>query len=730
MWARFGQKCFSVLLVQFAIVCFAFQAKADDDDPPTRVARLAYAQGSVSFQPAGTNDWVAAGVNRPMTIGDKIWSDNDGRVELQLDGSVLRLSQNTGCSFLNLSDNVTQVQLTAGSVLVRVRRLDENETYEIDTPNLAFSVLRPGLYKIAVNENGDATVVAARSGEGEVTGGGAAYTIHAHDSYIFSGTDQLYATREERNDEDQFDAWAASRDRRWESSRSENYVSDDVIGYQDLDAYGSWRHTSDYGYVWFPRVTEADWAPYHYGHWDYIEPWGYTWVDDEPWGFAPFHYGRWMNYEGAWGWVPAAPRGESAAYVRPVYAPALVAWVGGVAGADVAWFALGPREVYVPSYSVSRNYIDRVNVSNTTVNTTVVNNYYNTTIVNKTATVTGVNYVNRNVPGAVVGTSSQAFATAQPIARNVVRVDPRAVAAARVGAATPTITPVKQAVLGAAPAKIQPPARVETRTVVAKATPPPPPPSFERRQEAIESNGGKPLSNPQIKQMESATARQPTAVKMAPAAKPAATPPPQPPNRAAERSTAPPEKNQPAPMPSNRPADRPPSATQPKPQPNQPSTPRNAQPKPPERPSERPVQPAPERGATPKNDRSPTAPVHPNEQPPVAQPAPPHTSNSNLDKKHQQEQEQLRAQQEQERQRLQQQQEQEHAKAAAQHADQAQKQHMEQQHQQQAQQQQQKHAQEQKQMEQKQQEERKNQKKPEKPAQQPPPQRPTQPPQP
>jgi hypothetical protein len=176
-----------------------------------------------------------------------VWSQRcDGRAELQLDGSLLRLLQNTGCSFLNLGDNATQVQLTAGTLLVRVRRLDENETYEIDTPNLAFSVLRPGSYKIAVNENGDATVVIARSSEGEVTGGDAAYTIHARDSYVFSGTDQLYATREDRVDQDQFDAWAESRDRRWENSRSEHYVSDDIIGYQDLEEYGAWRQTPDY----------------------------------------------------------------------------------------------------------------------------------------------------------------------------------------------------------------------------------------------------------------------------------------------------------------------------------------------------------------------------------------------------------------------------------------------------------------------------------------------------
>jgi ferric-dicitrate binding protein FerR (iron transport regulator) len=121
------------------------RAAADADDPPTRVARLADAEGSVSFQPGGTEDWIAAPLNRPLTTGDKLWSDRDGRVELQLDGSFLRLASNTAVSFLNLGDEVTQVQLSAGTLLVRVRQLADNETYEIDTPNLAFSILRPGL---------------------------------------------------------------------------------------------------------------------------------------------------------------------------------------------------------------------------------------------------------------------------------------------------------------------------------------------------------------------------------------------------------------------------------------------------------------------------------------------------------------------------------------------------------------------------------------------------------
>jgi len=558
---------------------------ADDEDPPSRVARLAYAQGSVSFQPAGTDDWVTAGVNRPATTGDKLWSDHDGRVELQLDGSMIRLSNNTGFSFLNLSDTITQIQLSAGTLLVRVRRLDDNETYEIDTPNLAFSVLRPGLYKISVNDAGDSTAIKIHTGAGEVTGGGAAYTVHANDYATFSGFDHLSANSENYgNDEDQFDSWAANRDRRSEHSNSARYVSADVVGYEDLDDHGSWRQTPDNGNVWFPRTSVPGWAPYHYGHWDYIEPWGYTWVDDEPWGFAPFHYGRWVSYEGSWGWVPARPRTEGEAYVRPVYAPALVAWVGGphfaigvregggqyASGESVGWFPLAPREVYVPSYRVSRNYVNNVNVSNTTVNSTVVNNYYNTTVVNNNVNVTNVKYVNQSVPGAVAATTPHAFTGAQSVSKNSVKVDQREVASAPVRAFTPSAAPAKQAVLGTGTAAVKPPAAIETRAVVAKVAPPPPPPTFEKRQEAIRSNGGKPLSSAQVQQIAPATAHREAPVNIAPVAKAVAAPVPVATpiaNRPGQPPAAQPKPAQPAQVapnagnktvpPSNRPADRP-----------------------------------------------------------------------------------------------------------------------------------------------------------------------------
>ena len=502
----------SLLSVALAVALFAPQRAAadDDDDPPSRVARLSYTHGNVSFNPAGTDDWVTAIVNRPITTGDKLWTDNGSRAELNIGSAAIRLSSNTGFSFLNLDDRTAQIRITEGTLNVRVRRLENDETLEIDTPNLAFSVLRPGDYKIDVNEAGDTTVVAVRDGQGEVTGGGSAYTVHSRETGTFAGIDQLDADIQRfGNDDDDFDHWCRDRDRREDHAQSSRYVSSDVIGYEDLDEYGGWRPVPEYGTVWFPHTTVVGWAPYRYGHWVWISPWGWTWVDNEPWGFAPFHYGRWVAVGGVWGWVPCAPRAVvGVAYVRPVYAPALVAWVGGPhfsvgigigggGGVGVAWFPLAPREVYVPSYRVSRTYITNVNVSNTTVNNVVVNNYYNNVVVNKN--VTNIRYVNQTAPNAVTVTSHEAFTSAQPVDRHMMKIDRREIESAQVNPTTPTVAPQQRSVLGAGvEARVRPPAAAMSRPVVARTAPPPTPVSFTKQQQVIQANGGMP---PAVSQM-------------------------------------------------------------------------------------------------------------------------------------------------------------------------------------------------------------------------------------
>ena len=486
-------------------------ALADDEsDPPGRVARLSYANGAVSLQPAGVEDWADATVNRPLTTGDKLWSDRDSRAELDIGSAAIRLGSMTGFSFLNLDDRTAQMNITAGTAIVHVRDLGEDQSLEIDTPNVAVTLQSPGDYRVQVNDAGDTTVVKVSNGDAQVSAAGQTVPLHTQQAYTFTGTDQVTADAASVGAPDALDSWSLERDHRSEQAQAQTseYVSPDVAGADDLADYGTWESTPEYGPVWTPTVVAAGWSPYHFGRWVWVAPWGWTWVDDAPWGFAPFHYGRWAYRDTRWCWVPGPRR------VRPVYAPALVAWVGSPGasvsisvggGAGVGWFPLGPREVFVPGYRVSHNYVRNVNISNTTI----VNNTYITNVYENR--VTNVTYVNRNRPGAVVAVSRDVFTSARPISGHTMRISEGELTRFNSHGVGPAIAPVRESVLGRRPdmSVRRPPAAFVNRPIVARTAPPPAPVSFERQQEAIRANGGRPLGRSQITQLQPAAAANP-----------------------------------------------------------------------------------------------------------------------------------------------------------------------------------------------------------------------------
>jgi hypothetical protein len=437
-------------------------------DPPGRAARLDYTQGAVSFEPAGVDDWTTAAVNRPLTTGDKLWSDNASRAELDTGTAAIRLGDSTGVALLNLNDRVSQVQLTTGSLNVKLRDLSQDETFEVDTPNLAISLVRPGQYRVDVNEAGDATVVTVRDGETEAAGGSDQqdFDVPGPQRAMFQGTDHIKEDTGAPGFDDEFDAFCAQRDQALASSPSAQYVPPGTPGYQDLDNAGSWRPVPEYGNAWFPSNVPPDWAPYRYGTWAFVEPWGWTWVDDAPWGYAPFHYGRWAYVGGAWGWVPGPQPVIGVAYGRPVYAPALVAFIGG-AGPGVAWVPLGPRDPFIPTYRVSEIYVTRVNVTNASINEAIVRGAYRSGA--------PVAYTYRQ-PFAATMVSRDTFGGGGRVNRGMLRVDARALASAQYSRQGPGVARTREAVMGGRVAGAQvrrPPAAFVNRPVVARSAPPP-----------------------------------------------------------------------------------------------------------------------------------------------------------------------------------------------------------------------------------------------------------------
>lgn len=417
------------------------QAQAADDasDPPSRVARLSYLAGDVGFLPAGARDWSDASVNRPLTTGDRLSTSADARAELELGGSTLRIDGGADFGLLDLDDQIAQIELTQGTLSLSVRDLDAGQSIEIDTPTVALVVDRPGNFRVDVGDGTRDTRISVRDGSATVYGEDSAQrSVSAGRSYVFGDSALARVSISDLDGDDAFDAWAVSREQRYVRSDSRQYVSDQVIGYQDLDQYGDWQSDTDYGAVWYPTAVATDWAPYRSGHWAYIAPWGWSWVDDAPWGFAPYHYGRWAHVHGRWGWIPG-PRD-----IRPVYAPALVAFVGGggwsvgIGSGPVGWFPLGPGEIYNPWYRASRSYYTRVNITNIRVRRGEDRGRYGRDIDNhydryrRGLPVRGERYANRNAPRALTTVSGQTFASGRPVRGNAQRVDPRALANATV----------------------------------------------------------------------------------------------------------------------------------------------------------------------------------------------------------------------------------------------------------------------------------------------------------
>src|SRR5260370_3326909 len=169
-------------LLLLAVLAISASAFADADDAPSRVASLSFESGSVSFRPGSVEEWGPATLNYPLTTGDHLWADAGASTEIHVGSTAIRMASLTAMSFLNLDDRTVQISLTQGSIHIRIRNLADDESYEVDTPNVAVTLLRPGDYRIDADGDNNVTIVTVRGGDAAVTGVGAAFPVHARES--------------------------------------------------------------------------------------------------------------------------------------------------------------------------------------------------------------------------------------------------------------------------------------------------------------------------------------------------------------------------------------------------------------------------------------------------------------------------------------------------------------------------------------------------------------------
>ena len=347
--------------VLFAILTFLAPAVALAD-PPARVGRLAYLEDLVWFATSRDEALQPATANWPISSGAVVHTGERGRAEIWIGSTALRLADNSQVDFSQVDDQQVSLGLAAGHLAVSIMEAEQAADLVLTLPGADLRFLAAGRYRLDVE--GGRSELTTLAGLAIIEHAGGRLQVAAGNKAVLFADGNLRVVGVERADA--FDLWVGERENLTHASQTRRHVSPYMTGYQDLDEYGDWRADSEYGSIWYPRAIAVDWAPYRFGRWAWVAPWGWTWIDAAPWGFAPFHYGRWLQIHDRWAWVPGQ-RAE-----RPVYAPALVAWIGNPgwsvsfsfgAAPAVGWFPLAPREVYVPHYRYSPAYIRRLNIT-------------------------------------------------------------------------------------------------------------------------------------------------------------------------------------------------------------------------------------------------------------------------------------------------------------------------------------------------------------------------------
>jgi len=428
-------------------------------------ARVSYINGEVSFSRPGAQDWTPAQVNTPLAPGDALYTGQAGNVEIQVaPRAFVRAAEGTQLSLDNHEADFVQLRVTAGHAAVDLRELAAGHAVELDTPHAAFTLQRPGYYHVDVAED-STTLRTHRGGGGTMTPAvGMASPIVANQQMVIEGGDSPRVEVGAAPDLTAWDRWNYQRSDYLLQPAGARYVSPTVYGTADLNQYGAWRTVETYGAVWVPASVSPGWVPYSTGRWIWDPRFGWTWLDTAPWGWAPYHYGRWVFVGNYWAWAPGP------VVVRPVYAPALVVFLGGgvrvSVGGPLYWAPLGWGEPIIPWWG-RPGFVGvawwggwggpRV-VNNVVVNrTTVVNNVTNITV-----------YRNVHVTNAVVGVPADRFGHGPLQVTRASATEVRQFTPVR-GALE--VRPSAASLTPASGPAARPPAALQTRQVVATRAP-------------------------------------------------------------------------------------------------------------------------------------------------------------------------------------------------------------------------------------------------------------------
>ena len=283
----------AVVLALFAVPAHAAEESAEAAGVPAySVTRLKIFEGSAWVRTPDSGDWEEFSSNSPVPVRSMVSIPEGSEAELQFHGGqFVLLTSGTELTLLDTETGKTSFGIRAGEIRFYLPDSDFAPV-TVTAPGggrATFSL--PGRYWMTVTKGGDSTLV-VREGEGTVTVEGGEFPVKAGEQATIG--EKVHIAKYEGSESDSFEKPAPLSD-------TEKQAGVPPAAASELRDYGEWVYSSEYGYVWRPRVSQG-WSPYYYGRWVWISPYGWTWVSYEPWGWYPYHYGYWYT-DPAFGWV-------------------------------------------------------------------------------------------------------------------------------------------------------------------------------------------------------------------------------------------------------------------------------------------------------------------------------------------------------------------------------------------------------------------------------------------
>src|SRR5688572_29147166 len=127
------------LIASFILALAAALSQATlAQEPPSRVGRLAFTQGSVALYQDPDEGWEKAYVNSPVTSENSIWTDPSARAEMRVSGMAIRLDESTQLDVVRLDEDELEAFVGQGSIAVRVRHFANADRLDFATPHARF----------------------------------------------------------------------------------------------------------------------------------------------------------------------------------------------------------------------------------------------------------------------------------------------------------------------------------------------------------------------------------------------------------------------------------------------------------------------------------------------------------------------------------------------------------------------------------------------------------------